>query len=69
MRTAEIRQVGHRIYSISRVRQIGLLPAFELKDQDGTVLKQGRYVECLNALTELQMAAARRGWMRSAGTN
>jgi hypothetical protein len=60
MGSTEIRQIDHRIYSVGRVRQIGLLPAYELKDQDGIVLKQGRYSECMNALTQLWMAATRR---------
>lgn len=58
----EFHEVGHRIYTIGRAKQIGLLQ-YQLKDQDGNVIKQGHYSECKNALTELQMTARRKAWM------
>ena len=58
----EFHEVGHRIYTIGRARQIGLLQ-YQLKDQDGTVIIQGYYSECKNELIKQQMTARRKAWM------
>lgn len=62
MKRMELHEVGHRIYTIGRAYTIGL-SQYELKDQSGKVLLQGRYAECISALQMLKRTAARKAWI------
>lgn len=64
MSRSEIHEVRHRIYTVGRSRQLGI-NGFELRDQNQTVLEKGSYIECMNALHNLKLTAARRAWMGS----
>lgn len=64
MSRCEIHEVGHRIYTIGRSRQLGI-NGFELRNQDQMVVTRGSYIECMNALHNLKLTAARKAWMGS----